>query len=610
MGPGPYGNSPLTIGELLRPHRKPLALGVLVIVGGSIADLLQPWPLKLIVDTVLKGQRSKGWFAQWLVSISGPDQLSVLHIAAIASLAIAALGAICSYFEKSLTTTISQKVLHEMRRTMYYHVQRLSLAYHDRKQSGDLISRITTDIDSVQSFIVSGLLSALVSGLTLIGMIAVMFYIDWRFTLIALSVAPCLFAVTYIFTRRIKKAARAVRKKEGEMLSLINEALAAVRVVRAFAREDYEQRRLEVESMESVGMALRARALKATLSPLVELIVALGTAAVLWFGAGMVLDGRLSAGSLIVFVLYLGKMYKPMQELSKLTDTYSKAAVAWERICEVLQAEGTVHDLPGAQPAPLLRGRIEFENVSFGYDPKKPVLRNVSFRVRPGQMAAFVGPTGAGKSTIISLLARFYEPVSGAVKIDGFDIRQFQQASLRRQISFVLQDNVLFHGTIAANIAYGRPGASREEILRAARLANAEEFIELMPDGYDTLVGERGVTLSGGQRQRIAIARAVVRDSPILILDEPSSALDSASEKLVFDALDKLMLSMTSIVIAHRLSTIQNADVIFVVKDGSIVETGAHDDLMRLGGYYAELHDLQFRDHAGVPPHGALAAPQ
>ena len=606
MQQGTDAQNPLTIRYLLRPHYKSLGLGLLVIFAGSLADLAQPWPIKVIIDNVLKAHLPKGWVGDVLAALGATDQLAILRAAAVASLLIAAFGAVCSFFEKSLTTTVSQKVLHELRRTLYYHIQRLSLAYHDKKHTGDLMSRITSDIESIQSFVVSGILSALVSVLTLFGMIGVMFYINWQFTLIALSVAPCLFIVIYSYTRRIKKAARAVRKKEGEMVSIIQEALSAVRVVRVFAREDYEQRRMEVESMESVTLALRARALKARLNPLVEMIVATGTAAVLWFGARMVLDGRLSAGSLILFILYLSKMYKPMQELSKLMDTYSKAAVAYERILEVFEADSAVKDQPGAVPAPLFVGRIEFDNVSFGYDPKRPVLRNVSFRIRPGEMVALVGPTGAGKTTVTSLLARFYDPTSGAVKIDGHDIRRYEQRSLRQQISFVLQETVLFHGTIAANISYGKPGASTDEILRAARVANAAEFIERMPEGYDTLVGERGVTLSGGQRQRIAIARALIRDTPILILDEPSSALDSASESLVFEALDNLMGTMTSIVIAHRLSTIRRADMILAVKDGTIAESGTHEELMRLGGVYAELYALQFRENAETPSHGAV----
>jgi subfamily B ATP-binding cassette protein MsbA len=426
-------------------------------------------------------------------------------------------------------------------------------------------------------------------------MIGVMFYIDWQFTLIALSIMPLLFAVVFIYTRKIKKASRAVRKKEGEMASIIQEVFSAVRVVKAFAREDYEQRRYELESMESVGIALRARGLKAKLSPMVEMIVAGGTCMVLWFGARMVLDGSLSTGSLIVFVLYLGRMYKPMQELSKMTDTYTKAAVAWERIQEVLQTKRDIEDLPGAVPAPPFQGGIEFDHVAFGYGPKLPVLHDVSFRIAPGEMAALVGPTGSGKSTITSLVARFYDPTAGVVKIDGFDIRQLQQSTLRQQIGFVLQETLLFHGTIATNIAYGKSGATMDEIVRAAELANASEFIDKMPDGYDTVVGERGVTLSGGQRQRIAIARALIRSLPILILDEPTTGLDAESEQLVFDALNRLMEGKTSIVIAHRLATIQRADKIFVIEGGEIVETGKHEELLAKGGLYAKLHDIQFR---------------
>jgi subfamily B ATP-binding cassette protein MsbA len=341
---------------------------------------------------------------------------------------------------------------------------------------------------------------------------------------------------------------------------------------------------------------------------MVEMIVAGGTCMVLWFGARMVLDGSLSTGSLIVFVLYLGRMYKPMQELSKMTDTYTKAAVAWERIQEVLQTKRDIEDLPGAVPAPPLRGGIEFDHVAFSYGPKLPVLRDVSFRIAPGEMAALVGPTGSGKSTITSLVARFYDPTAGVVRIDGFDIRQLQQSTLRQQIGFVLQETLLFHGTIATNIAYGKSGATMEEIVRAAELANASEFIDKMPDGYDTVVGERGVTLSGGQRQRIAIARALIRSLPILILDEPTTGLDAESEQLVFEALGRLMEGKTSIVIAHRLSTIQRADKILVIEDGAIAEIGKHHELMAKGGLYAKLHAIQFRERERATQAGTASA--
>ncbi len=588
------GKNTLNLGQLLKPHSKQIAFAILAVVGEGVADLAQPWPLKLILDNVLRARPMEGRLNDWILANVGADKLALVKFAAIASLVIAAVNALCSYAEKYLTTSVGQWVMHDLRRMLYSHIQRLSLSFHDAKRSGDLISSITSDIDSIQSFITSGLLGALVNVLTLFGMMGVMFYINWKFTLIALSVAPALFLVVFSYTRKIKKAAREVRKKEGEILSVIQEVFSSIRVVKAFAREDYEEKRLEGESLESIEIALRARSLKAKLSPLVEIIVACGTALVLWFGARMVIEETLSAGTLVLFIVYLGKMYKPMQELSKMTDAYSKAEVGYERIKEVLDTDLAIKDLPGARKALNLKGKVEFDNVSFHYQPDSPILKDVSFTIEPGQVAAIVGPTGSGKSTIIGLIPRFYDPVCGVVKIDGVDVRRYRQKSLRQQMSFVLQDTLLFNAPVWTNIAYGRPEATRQEILHAAELANAHEFIQKMPQGYDTMVGERGVTLSGGQRQRIAIARAVVRNTPILIMDEPSSGLDANSEKLVFEALDRLMKGKTSIVIAHRFSTIRAADVIFVVKEGQLVERGSHDELMNIAGVYAELYQLQF----------------
>ena len=602
LRPQALGSKPirLTIRELLQPHVPALSLGLLAVIGEGAANLLEPWPLKIVLDDVFKTRQVHGWLNRLIYSTVGYDKIAILKFACIAVLAIAILDAICSYAEKYLTTSVGQWVTHDLRRVLYSHIQRLSLAYHDHKQTGDLISRVTSDIDAIQSFITTGLLSTLINVITLVGMVTVMFYINWRFTLIALSVAPVLFMIVYTYTRRIKKASRAVRKKEGEIVSVIEEVLGSIRVVKAFAREDYELRRLEEESLEGVEISLRARGLKAKLTPIVQIIVAVGTCLVLWFGTRMVLSTTLSAGSLIVFILYLGKMYKPMQELSKMTDAYSKAAVGYERIQEVLQTDKEVKDLPRSRPAPRFRGQIEFEHVHFYYTQDTPILKDVSFKVEAGQVAALVGPTGAGKTTIISLIPRFYDPISGTVKIDGTDIRQFRQKSLRQQISFVLQETVLFHAPVWQNIAYGKPEATRGEILKAAELANASEFVEKLPDGYNTVVGERGMTLSGGQRQRIAIARAIIRNTPILILDEPTSDLDASSEKLVFEALDRLMEGKTTIVIAHRLSTVRKADVIFVVKDGDIVETGKHDDLLQRGGLYSELYRLQYGEQSEV----------
>ena len=585
----------LTIRELLKPHVAALTLGFIAVVGEGIANLLEPWPLKIVLDSVLRSKPTSGWLNQAIQSAVGDDKLAILKFACVAVLGIAILDAISSYTEKYFTTSIGQWVTHDLRRTLYSRIQQLSLSYHDQKRSGDLISRVTSDIDAIQSFINTALLGGLINLITLLGMIGVMFYLNWRFTLIALSVAPVLFLVVYSYTRRIKKASREVRKKEGEIVSVIEEVLSSIRVVKAFAREDYERRRLEEESLESVEIGLRARGLKAKLSPLVDIIVAVGTCLVLWFGAHLVLTGSLSPGSLVVFILYLGKMYKPMQELSKMTDAYSKALVGYERIQEILETDKEVKNLPGAVHAPRFKGKIEFDHVDFAYAAENPTLKDVSLTIEPGQLAALVGPTGAGKTTIISLIPRFYDPVSGVIKIDGTDVRQYRQKSLRQQISFVLQETVLFHAPIWQNIAYGKPEANRSEILRAAERSNADEFIQKLPEGYDTMLGERGMTLSGGQRQRIAIARAIIRDTPILILDEPTSGLDAASEKLVFEALDHLMEGKTSIVIAHRLSTIRRADVIFVIKDGGIAESGTHSELLKTGGLYSELDLLQHR---------------
>ena len=590
----------IRITDLLFPHWPSLTLAFIAVIGESVTDLLEPWPLKVVFDYVFGSKHMPDWLAS-IVNLVGTDKLSILNFAAIAVIAIALFGAISSYGEKYLTTSVGQWVMHDLRRVLYSHIQKLSLAYHDQKRTGDLISRVTSDIDAVQNLISNVLLGMLVNILTLIGMLCVMFYLNWQFTLIAMVVAPGLFWVVYHYTRRIKEASRDVRRKEGEVVSVLEEVLSSIRVVKAFAREDYEQERFEKRSLESVERALAARSLKAKLAPLVEVIVACGTCLVLWWGSRLVVSGALTSGDLLVFLLYLGKMYKPMRELSKMTDTISKADVGWERIREVLENEQRVRNLPGAKRAPKFRGDIEYEHVAFSYSAEQPLLKDLSMSIKAGQLAALVGPTGAGKTTIVSLLPRFYDLTGGVIKIDGQDVRKFKIKSLRRQISFVLQESMLFRATIWQNIAYGKPEATREEIIRAAQMANAEEFILRMPEEYDTMVGERGVTLSGGQRQRITIARAIIRNAPILVMDEPSSGLDAESEELVFDALSKLMADRTSIVIAHRLATVSRADVIFVIDGGRVAEQGTHQELLAQGGLYSRLYELQFRREEEVP---------
>jgi ATP-binding cassette, subfamily B, bacterial len=405
--------------------------------------------------------------------------------------------------------------------------------------------------------------------------------------------------MVYRYTRRIKDAAREVKKEESALASVVQESMSSARVVKAFAGERYEEQRLDRESRANVDINLRARSLKARLAPMVDVLIACATCLVLWYGVRLVLAGTLTAGALLVFIVYLGKMYKPMKNLSKMTDTLSKAAISFERIRDVLGLESQLRDRPGAIAAPPLHGRIDLRGVRFGFSADRPVLKDIDLSVHAGERVALVGPTGSGKSTLMCLIPRLYDVQQGQVLIDGHDVRDFKLESLRRQVSFVMQDTVLFHTTVAANIAYARPEATRDEIEHAAKLAHADGFIRALPQGYDTKLGERGDTLSGGQRQRIAIARALVRNAPILLLDEPSASLDAESEALIFNGLATLMAGRTSITIAHRLATVRGADRIYVLDDGRIVESGTHVQLLAANGLYARLHKIQFRTNQG-----------
>jgi len=579
--------------RILRSYWKTFAVALLAVLGETVADVLEPWPIKVIIDNVVQAKSLTGRWGAFVSGLFGDDRFAILYFALAAVVAIALVGAVSSYVEKYSTTSISQWVAHDLRRLLYQRIQRLSLAEHNEARVGDLLTHVTSDINAVQDFIDSALLGIIVNVLTLTGMAGVMLYVSWRFTLVSLLVVPVLGVAVYFYTPRIKKASRRVKKRESELLSGVAEVMTAIHVVQAFGREDYEDRRFDWESRQNVEAGLQARSIKARLSPTVDVIIALGTCLVLGYGARLAIAGRLSTGVLIVFLLYLGKMYKPLRDLSKMANTVSKAAVGYERIRELLAIESRVQDLPGARSAPPFMGDIELDRVSFKYDGGGLVLKDVSLHVAPGQIAAIVGPSGTGKTTIASLIPRFYDPLSGQVKIDGVDIREFTLKSLRDRVSFVLQDTMLFRATIWENIAYGRPDAPPEETVRAAKLANAHDFIMNMPLGYATLVGERGATLSGGERRRIAIARAIVRNTPILILDEPTSGLDAASEQAVIEALQRLMEGRTSIVIAHHLHSIRHADIIFVVKDSEIVEQGTHERLLKNQGLYARLYETQ-----------------
>ena len=581
---------PVGFWRLVRPYWMLLATAFAAMVIETAAGLWEPWPLKLIVDNVLGGKPLSPALARW--AVFGTTPLDLLNAAVVAVLAIAALGAGASYVQKYLTTAVGQHVMHDLRQALYHHVHRLSLPFLETRRTGDMVVRLTSDVDAAQDFLSTGLLSATMDVLTLGGMLAIMLYLDWRFTLLSLAVAPLLFAVVYGRTHRIRQAAREVKQRESAVASIVQEAVSAIRTVRAFAREDHEEARLGRESDGVRRAAMRARGIKSSLPPLVDLIVAGGTGIVMLVGVRLVLAGQFTSGTLIVFVLYLGKLYKPMKNLARMTDTASKSMVAFERIRELLRSESIVTERPGARRAPAFAGRIDVRDLRFRYGMGPSVLNGVAFTVAAGQRVAIVGATGSGKSSLLALLLRLYEPSSGSIAIDGHDIRGFTARSLRDQISVVPQDPVLFHAPLWENIAYGRPGASRDDIVRAARLANAHEFIARLPRGYDTLVGERGETLSGGQRQRVAIARAVIRQAPILLLDEPSAALDPESEALVFEALSRLMAQCTSITIAHRLATVTRAQTVFVLDHGVITASGTHEQLLATCPAYLRLFAL------------------
>ena len=583
------------IGSLIRPYRRTLAIILTAMFVETLMSLATPWPLKIILDNVIGNHK----MAPWLHRLLGPmlasgSRLQIAAVAALLYVLIAIFGAIASYVDNYYTESVGQYVAHDLRMRMYNHLQRLSLGYYTTHQTGTLLSTLTTDIQTIQGFASSSTLAILVDLLTIVCMLGLMFWLNWDFTLIAVAVTPFLLLFVSRFKKAVKTATHEVRREQAEIVAVVQQGLESMQVIQAFGQETTEEDLLAVVSHATVAAALKARSVKALLSPVVTVTVAACTAIVLWRGAVLIVSHSMTIGSLTVYLAYLSQFFKPVKDLATTTNAIAQVAVGAERVRAILDTDTVIPEKSDGLEPTTLQGAIELRNVAFGYDPACPILTDVSFTIQPGEFVGIVGPTGGGKSTLVSLLPRFYDVLGGQVLIDGHDVRDYRLKPLRDQIGYVLQETVLFRGTIFENIAFGRPTATREEVIAAAKLANADEFIARMPLGYETLVGERGSTLSGGQRQRIGIARVMVRDNPILLLDEPTAALDSDSEKLVIDALEKLMAGKTVIAIAHRLSTIRDASQIVVLSGGVVAENGTHTQLMARNGIYAELHRTQF----------------
>ena len=579
--------------SLLKPYKKWLFLIYCAMSVEALMGLAAPWPLKIIIDNVI-GKQPLPDLLNGLNGTFITSDYSIMAMAAAASLLLfVIIGSIAGYINSYYTESVAQYVANDLRQRMYHHLQRLSLAYYDTHQIAKILNTITADVLTIQDFASQSILRMVIDAMTIIGMLFIMFYLHWDFALVAVAITPLLLIFVIRFKNEVKKATREVRKDQSIMAAVMQQGLESMKSVNAFGRQDMEEERLHKASMETIKAALKARRLKALLVPVINITVAVCVALVLWRGAHLVLAGLMTIGALTVFLAYLSKFFAPVQDMAKMSTIVAQTGVALERIQSILDADTIIPEKQGAIDPQNLEGNIEFKNVSFSYVSGSPVLSHLNLKIKKGERVGICGPTGGGKSTIASLIARFYDTTDGHILIDGTDITNFTLEGLRKQIGFVLQDTFIFYGTVKENIAYGRPGATEKEILNAAKMAKAHDFIMRMPNGYDTIVGERGITLSGGQRQCIGISRAIVRDSPILILDEPTASLDTESEKIVIDALERLMAGRTVIIIAHRLSTIKDADKIVVLKNGLIAEEGTHNELMAEGKIYKELYHLQ-----------------
>jgi ATP-binding cassette subfamily B protein len=583
----------------LPPYRQRLLWALVQVLLISAFEMLKPWPLKIIIDSVLGGQPPPwGWPDSW------SPQALLLAACAVLVLTYAALGALV-VLNNYTTIGVGQRMVSKLRSDLYGHLHRLSLAFHSRAQVGDLIYRVTADTFALQSLTMNCLFPAVTALTLLAGMGVIMLRLDWKLTLVALGVCPALFVVIARLNSRITWLASDVRRRESEVYAVVQQSMSMMRVTQAFTREDEEHRRFMDVSGQSLAAGLRLYTLQTVYSSVVNVIIALGTAGVVWVGARHVMEGSLSIGTLVIFISYLASLYGPINSMFQTYGLAQGSRAAVQRVFDVLDIERDLNDSRREFPGNSARGEVAWEDVSFGYVRGQPVLSGVTLHVRPGQKVAVVGPTGVGKSTLLSLLPRFYDPWAGRVLVDGVDTREYRLAALRQQIAMVLQPPLVFHASVHDNIAFGRPNARRDEITTAARLAGIHETIMRLPDGYDTMVGEQGVTLSEGEKQRLTIARAILRDSPILVLDEPTSSLDSETEALIMQGLERLTAGRTTFIIAHRLATVRKADLIVVLRDGRIVEQGNFETLMEGPGAFASLYRLQ----AGVQEEDRLTLP-
>lgn len=553
-------------------------LTVTCLFAGTGLDLVTPQFIRLIIDEGLKG-----------------GKYHLIPYLSIGIVGIAIVRGVFSFGQQYLTEYVAHRTIYDIRNRLFDHIQRLSFSYHDEAETGQLISRATSDVDTLRRFLGHGLMHLLSDGLIFIGVLCMCLYMNWRLALVALSTTPFLLSAVFRYGGKIRPLYTAVQNQRGEMTSAIQQNLLGIRVVKAFAREDYEIQKFDSQSLGLLERNLEAARVSATYMPMMDFLAAAGTILVIWYGGSQVIHGTLKLGALVAFNSYLVRLISSVRMTGWIVNMAQNATASADRIFEILDTHPETHLKDGTKELKNCKGHVEFRNVSFSYNSGSRVLSNINLEVKPGEMVALVGPVGSGKSTIINLLPRFYDVTEGAVLIDGVDVRDYKLESLRRNIGIVAQETFLFGDTARENIAYGKPDAPLEEVIEAAKLANIHDFIESLPDGYETQIGERGVNLSGGQKQRIAIARALLMDPPILILDDSTSNVDTETEMQIQEALASLTKSRTTFVIAQRISTVKRADKIVVLDKGRIVEVGTHEELLAKGGLYSKIYQLQFR---------------